>query len=66
MFYTVEDTVEDPGFAPGGGEGLKGPLTAKRVARKSRNSLNGKMASLELKMATFKPKKVPEDQKMSP
>ena len=28
-------TVEDPGFAPGRGERLRGPLTAKKVARKN-------------------------------
>ena len=31
-------TVEDPGFAPGRGEGVKGPLTAKRLARKKGES----------------------------
>ena len=29
-------TVEDPGFAPGRGEGLRSPLTAKRVPRKKK------------------------------
>ena len=32
-------TVEDPGFAPGRGEGHRDPLTAKRVPRKKNYKL---------------------------